>query len=304
MSRYYPIDEQAARRSHEMMSMSDYQEGWKIAEYRQLVDIASAMAEREKKRKPDYAEAIDHLLDRYARKLADWMNTESQIGTMCPSVLIAGGDGVSARRKEKQNRRMDAHMGKRAEIDRLLDRMRSIGTGGIAAGDANALVKLEAKRDDLVDLQERMKEVNAYFRKHKTLDGCAILTTDQIERLKADMNNGWRCSPAPYPSYLLSNNNAEIRRIEKRIKEIAETKTAGDRSYPADDVEGLQVVEDTGIMRIQLVFDGKPDEPVRDILKEWGFRWAPSQNAWQRLLNQNGRHAAKMAIQRIAALEQ
>lgn len=303
MSRYYPIDEQAARLSHEMMSMSDYQEGWKTAEYRQLVDIAGAMAEREKKRKPDYAEAIDHLLDRYASKMAEWMNTESRIGTMCPSVLIAGGDGVSARRKEKQNRRMDAHMGKRAQIDRLLDRMRSIGTGGIAAGDANALVKLEAKRDDLVELQERMKEVNAYFRKHKTLDGCAILTPEQIERLKASMVGAWH-SEAPYPSYLLSNNNAEIRRIEKRIKEINETKTAGDRSYPADGVDGLQVVEDTGIMRIQLVFDGKPDEPVRDILKAWGFRWAPSQNAWQRLLNQNGRYAAKMAIEKIAALEQ
>lgn len=303
MSRYYPIDEQAARLSHEMMSMSDYQEGWKTAEYRQLVDIASAMAEREKKRKPDYAEAIDHLLDRYARKLAEWMNTESRIGTMCPSVLIAGGDGVSARRKEKQNRRMDAHMGKRAEIDRLLDRMRSIGTGGIAAGDANALVKLEAKRDDLVELQERMKEVNAYFRKHKTLDGCASLTPEQIERLKASMSNTWH-SEAPFPSFQLSNNNAEIRRIEKRIKEITETKTAGDRSYPAEGVEGLQVVEDTDIMRIQLVFDGKPDAPVRDILKAWGFRWAPAQNAWQRLLNQNGRYAAQMAIEKIAALEQ
>lgn len=303
MSRYYPIDEQAARLSHEMMSMSDYQEGWKTAEYRQLVDIAAAMAEREKKRKPDYAVAIDHLLDRYARKLAEWMNAESRIGTMCPSVLIAGGDGVSARRKEKQNRRMDAHMGKRAEIDRLLDRMRSIGTGGIAAGDANVLVKLEEKRDDLVELQERMKEVNAYFRKHKTLDGCASLTTEQIERLKASMSNAWH-SEAPFPSFQLSNNNAEIRRIEKRIKEITETKTAGDRSYPAEGVEGLQVVEDTGIMRIQLVFDGKPDEPVRDILKTWGFLWAPSQNAWQRLLNQNGRYAAKMAIEKIAALEQ
>ncbi len=304
MSTYYQIDEQAARRSHEMMSMSDYQEGWKTAEYRQLVDIASAMAEREKKRKPDYAEAIDHLLDRYARKLAEWMNTESRIGTMCPSVLIAGGDGVSARRKEKQNRRMDAHMGKRAEIDRLLDRMRSIGTGGIAAGDANALVKLEDKLESLKELQARMKAVNAYFRKHKTLDGCAILTQGQIERLKADMNNAWRCSSAPFPPYELSNNNAEIRRIEQRIKEITETKSAGDRSYPAEGVEGLQVVEDTCIMRIQLVFDGKPDEPVRDILKEWGFRWAPSQNAWQRLLNQNGRYAAKMAIRRIAELEQ
>lgn len=302
MTTYYPIDEKAARRSHEMMSMRDYQEGWKTSEYRQLVDFAAAVAEREKKRKPEYAEAIDSLLDRYAKKLAEWMNTESNIGTMCPSILIAGGDGVSARKKEKQNRRMDAHMEKRKEIDKLLDRMRSIGTGGIKSGDANAIVKLEAKRDDLAELQEQMKAVNAYWRKHKTLDGCDLLTEEQIEKLKADMGSQWHTYDVPYPPYYLSSNNAEIRRLEKRIKELSEIKAAGDKEYELEGVDGLKVVEDTSIMRIQLIFDGRPETPVRNILKEWGFRWAPSQGAWQRLLNNNGRYAAKMAVAKIASL--
>lgn len=299
---YYPIDEQAARLSHEMMFMWDYPEGGKTMEYHQLVDIAAEMAEREKARKPEYAEAIDGLLDRYARKLAEWMNKESRIGTMCPSVLIAGGDGISARRKERQNRRMDAHMAKRAEIDKLLDRMRSIGTGGIQAGDANALVKLEARRDDLRELQALMKAVNAYYRKHKTLDGCELLTAEQIERIKSGMNAGWRTSSAPFEPFELANNNAEIHRIEGRIREITETKAAGDREYQVEAVEGLTVVEDTGIMRIQLKFDGKPDERQRRILKSHGFRWAPSQSAWQRQLNGNGRHAARMAMRALAAL--
>lgn len=30
-----------------------------------------------------------------------------------------------------------------------------------------------------------MKEVNAYYRKHGKLDGCALLSPDQIEKLKA-----------------------------------------------------------------------------------------------------------------------
>ena len=299
---YYPINEKTARLSHDMMSMSDYQEGWKTAEYRQLVDIAAAMAEREKKRKPDYADAIDSLLDRYARKLAEWMNTESSIGTMCPSILIAGGDGVSARKKERQNRRMDAHMGKRTEIDKLLDRMHTIGTGGIKAGDANALVKLEAKRDDLTELQDRMKAVNAYWRKNKTLDGCELLTTEQIEKLKADMGRNWRTDCAPFPSYHLTNNNAEIRRLDKRIKELMEVKAGGDKEYSAENVDGLKVIENTAIMRIQLIFDDRPDASVRDILKSWGFRWSPSQGAWQRMLNSNGRNAARMAVEKIASL--
>ena len=31
-----------------------------------------------------------------------------------------------------------------------------------------------------------MKAVNAYYRKHKTLDGCPHLSPEQLEKLKAD----------------------------------------------------------------------------------------------------------------------
>ncbi len=42
---YYLIDENMARRSHEMMSMSDYREGSATAEYRAAVDKAAALVE-------------------------------------------------------------------------------------------------------------------------------------------------------------------------------------------------------------------------------------------------------------------
>ena len=45
-------------------------------------------------------------------------------------------------------------------------------------------------------------------------------------------------------------------------------------------------------MRVQLVFDGKPDNETRDLLKKNGFKWAPSQGAWQRQLNNAGKYAA------------
>lgn len=57
--------------------------------------------------------------------------------------------------------------------------------------------------------------------------------------------------------------------------------------------ESAEVVRNKEEMRLQLVFDGKPDEKTRGILKSKGFRWAPSKSAWQRLLNDNAEHALR-----------
>ena len=68
------------------------------------------------------------------------------------------------------------------EIQGLLDKIRSTGMGGISADDPNAVSKLESKLAKLEALQETMKAVNAYYRKHKTLDGCPHLSPEQIEK--------------------------------------------------------------------------------------------------------------------------
>ena len=53
----------------------------------------------------------------------------------------------------------------------------------------------------------------------------------------------------------------------------------------------FKVVENTEIMRLQLFFDGIPEAETRNILKSNGFRWSPSNKAWQRLLNDNARYS-------------
>ena len=84
---YYPINEGAARRAKEMNSFSDYKEGSATAEYRAMVDKAAAIAEKQKSRvDPMYHEKIDHLLDTYARKLAENMNQGFAIDARVPSV--------------------------------------------------------------------------------------------------------------------------------------------------------------------------------------------------------------------------
>lgn len=56
------------------------------------------------------------------------------------------------------------------------------------------------------------------------------------------------------------------------------------------------MVENTELMRLQLFFDGKPDEKTRDIVKKHGFRWSPKNGCWQRQLTANGKYALKEVI--------
>ena len=159
----------------------------------------------------------------------------------------------------------------------------------ISADDPDAIAKLEAKLKALENYQATMKAVNAYYRKHKTLNGCPGLTAEQIEKLKADMTRSWQANPKPYPSWTLSNNNAEIRRVRQRIEALKRQRETG---YTGWEFEGVEVEINQEANRLQILFDDKPDEAVRDALKSNGFRWAPSAKAWQRQLNDNAILAA------------
>lgn len=289
MPKYYTINEEAARRANDANSYRDYVPGSATASYRRMVDEAYETAEMQKRRvDPMYHEKIDALVDRYARKLADNLNEGYAIDARVPSVLVAGPANFPARKKEKQNAARDRNMGEFMEISDIMDKIRSTGMGGISADDALAVEKLEKKLAGLEATQKQMKAVNAYFRKHKTLDGCPDLSPMQIEELKASMSRDWRTEPVPYPSYMLSNNNANIRRVRQRIEELRNRPAFEGWVFPGGRAEAN--AEEN---RLQLFFDEKPSEEQRRELKANGFRWAPSQGAWQRQLNQNAMYAAR-----------
>ena len=156
--------------------------------------------------------------------------------------------------------------------------------------DPQAAAKLEAKLVKLESAQETMKAVNAYFRKHKTLEGCPSLTPEQIIKLQQEMAQSWHLDKSrPYPAYMLSNNNAEIRRIRGRIEQVRQHE---DTNFAGWGFDGGRVEANKADNRLQVFFDGKPDEAARDELKANGFRWAPSVGAWQRQLNKNAYYAA------------
>ena len=287
---YYTINEAAAKRAKDANSFSDYKQGSATAEYRHYVDEAVQLAERQKRRvDPMYHEKIDSLLDTYARKLAANMNKGYEIDARVPSILIAGGSNFPTRKKEKQNAARDSNYREWQDIQGLLDKIRSTGMGGISADDPQAVQKLEKKLESLEKSQETMKAVNAYYRKHKTLDGCPHLSPEQLEKLKADMASSWHLGDKPFATWALSNNSAEIRRVKDRIKSLSQQKEIG---FVGWEFDGGKVEANTEANRLQIFFEDKPDEATREALKSNGFRWSPKAGAWQRQLTSNAYYAA------------
>ena len=287
---YYTINEAAAKRAKDMNSFSDYKQGSATAEYRHYVDEAVQLAERQKQRvDPMYHEKIDSLLDTYARKLAANMNKGYEIDARVPSILIAGGSNFPTRKKEKQNAARDSNYREWQDIQGLLDKIRSTGMGGISADDPQAVQKLEKKLESLEKSQETMKAVNAYYRKHKTLDGCPHLPPEELEKLKADMASSWHLEDKPFATWALSNNSAEIRRVKDRIKSLSQQKEIG---FVGWEFDGGKVEANTEANRLQIFFEDKPDEATREALKSNGFRWSPKAGAWQLQLTSNAYYAA------------
>ena len=287
---YYIINEEQARRAKEMNSFYDYKEGSATAEYRRSVDAAARIAEEQKRKvDPIHHERIDRLLDVYARKLAENINKQNAIAARVPSILVAGGSNFPVRKKEKQNRADDAAMAEWREIQRILDKIRGTGKGGISSDNPEAVQKLKLKLEGLERDQESMKAVNAYYRKHKTLEGCPGLDPVQIEKLKASMARDWHPEPKPYPSFRLTNNNAMIRQTKKRIEELSQR---AETEYEGWTFDGGRVEMNRAANRLQIIFDEKPDADTRTALKNEGFRWSPKEGAWQRQLNDNAIRAA------------
>lgn len=272
-----PINEELARWAHESHSFSDYKTGSATAGYNAQVAEVAELAERVKCSAPEeFHREIDSLVSRYASRLAEWTNRRNRIESSCPSWFVSGPANYPMRKFEKQQAALKNCYDDLEKIEHIKARIKNFANRPIMSGDESAIDRLTEKVEKLRKEREEMKQENAEARKAgKT---------------------------APYGIYTLSNSLANLRTAEKRLEELKKAKETP--TAAADDLknEFCEVVRNTDIMRLQLVFSGKPDDETRNILKSNGFKWAPSQKAWQRQLNNNAVYAAKRVFSSLAEL--
>lgn len=301
--KYFHINESSARTAHNMMSMRDYSEGSTTAGYRSEVDKAYDIADKVAEKKPEEAERAYRLAERYSKKMAEYYNKESSIGMMCPSVMISGAGNFPVKKKERQLAAWERNHEFYQYVQGILAKIENIlyGREIIKSDDERAIEKLEEKLEDMKKLHEDMKAANKALRlKDKEAGNDQLREMGYSEESIEELRKPDYLGRVGYPNFQLSNNNANIHRVEERLKRL---KAVKERESSEQEYKTFKVVENTEAMRYQIIFDGKPDAEIRTLLKSNGFKWAPSQGAWQRQITSNGKWALKKVVEKLKEME-
>lgn len=211
---------------------------------------------------------LERYREGYLKRYCAWLQARTRV--MSP--MITGPSNFPTARNQKhldtEHRRLEELLEwKEKAIDRL-ERNLGLRESGISSDDPEAVQKLEAKLGDLTSTHEAMKTAN----KQARAEG----------------------KPAPHPSWELSNNSANMRRIKQRIADLQAKAQDVTTEHPFPD--GV-IIDNVDANRVQIVFDAKPDEETRGKLKASGFRWAPSAGAWQRQRTANAMWAARKIVE-------
>lgn len=234
----------------------------------------------------------EYVLERFEKLFINLMHKKAN----CLSSMIVGPARFPVARAEKANR---AEHNASEDLFSFLNKARKrIAKEGapeteIRSDDPEAVTKLKAEIAQLETSQETMKRVNKFIR--------SIKAVDMDERTKAlQAETGWEysacanllkpdfCGRIGYPNYMLSNNLANINRLKGRLQELENRQATEAKDIV---INGVRCLENKEAMRLQLFFDGKPKPEIITTLKQNGFKWSPSNLAWQRLLNNNAVYA-------------
>jgi len=260
---------------------------------------------------------VDRLRDR-ARAANREAQQQYTLWDQQSSVIPFGQPILVGHHSESRDRRF------RARLHRILERSQerrdaaqhlearaqaAESNRAIFSDDPLATMKLKEKIRHLAARQAAMKRINAVCHKLKLRKGepetadrlrravdTGQLSAPDVEALEQACRYGWRDKIA-FPAYMLSNNNANIRRLRERITHLERQ-----ASNVAEDqvINGVRIVDNVEANRLQMFFPGKPSEAIRKELKSAGFRRSPSEGAWQRHRSSSATYWAQRIAQKLS----
>ena len=202
----------------------------------------------------------------------------------------------SEKRHRKDLNRIDRHFAEAKEHHDKAEYFRRRAAAAesnvvIFSDDPDATEKLVDKIERLKKRQGLMKRANQLIRKADR-EGLADLgfSDEAIAKLFTQDFAG----RVGFPNYALTNNSANIRRLEKRLAAIQNAQH--DETTEEQFASGVRLVDNVEANRLQIFFPEIPSELIRRELKRNGFHWSPTAGAWQRHRSNRAAYLAKLIL--------
>ncbi|MCY1062151.1 methyltransferase [Nannocystis sp. SCPEA4] len=255
-----------------------------------------------RRRARDEAE-LTRALALFRQYRLDWLKRQQAVlvtRSGLVSTLVAGPSNFPVRQQAKRSQVYEKRVGEFLDWDEkrqraMLYEVRPDQPRIISSDRSDAVELLQRKVEEGRVLQQRMRAANQIIRRNlsdtqkiEQLGTLGIKPERAAELLKKDF-----AGRVGFPDYALTNNLANIRRMEQRIAQLQQERA---RPAGAFAFAGGRVEENTDKNRVQIFFDSKPPFEVRERLKRSGFRWAPSDGAWQRQRNEEARQAVAKVL--------
>lgn len=205
----------------------------------------------------------------------------------CASAMVTGPANFPVARQQKASEREHRIT---SEMLAYIDRVRKAKAQAayyqahpearpIMSGDSDAIERLTKKLEDAKKYHSQLKEAKALIKKG-------------VSNAEASAQVGLP-EPVQWHSFNIQYANKAVKELEAKIANLAVVKAT-----PSTEtiISGIKIVENTEAMRLQLFFNGKPASEIITLLKKNGFKWSPSNMAWQRQLTNNAVYSLNQFI--------
>lgn len=241
---------------------------------------------------------------RWKKKYLEWAYTRSS----CLSTMITGPANFPVHRN---NKRFESERNKANKLwsfrEWYIKKLKKQAKQDLTRNDE--LVAMRDKLAKAVSHQEMMKSCNKVVKSKKLSEIEKIEQLSSIlgsEKLAISLMEPDFCGRIGFASYNLTNNNANIKRMQGRVVELEKKAQAvenGNSEVTIFEMNGISVVKNAEADRIQILFPDKPELETRALLKSYSFRWSPRYGAWQRKLTQNAVYCTKKFLKELLKME-
>jgi hypothetical protein len=188
----------------------------------------------------------------------------------------------------------------------------SLGSVELSSSDQAKVKDYERQISSLESERDRNTEINKLVRSNdiegsnKKLKEMGV-SENTIESLRNPSYGS--AGIKPWVNQNLSGNISSKKEMIEKIKKNAKLNNAategesGGIKQGDTGVHGIDFENNQSDERVRLTFDGKPSAETRSELKRNGFKWSPSNSAWQRNNNEAGHSATKRLLDSLKQKE-